>query len=493
MEASIVYPHQLFEPKHHPALAKGRPVYLVEEPLFISEFGTHRQKMLLHRLSLLAYQTELEKTGYTVHYVSLQNNDRTESILENILDSGVTTVHIVDTTDNYLERRIQTICAARGVTRTWYNSPLFILGKEEARNRFNKSGKFMKKFYESLRKDTAILMDGDKPHGGQWSFDSDNRSKLPKTITLPDDIVWLENKDVTSAQQWLETIASEQYGEAKVWIPYTRTAAQKFLNEFLSDRFEHFGTYEDALTTKHHRLFHSTLSPLLNIGLLSPTEVIEAAMTFAEKNGTPVNSVEGFVRQILGWREFIRASYDVDGTSMRNQNFFNHTRALPSSFWSGSTDVVPLDITIKTALTYGYNHHIERLMVLGNFMLLTQTNPHDVYRWFMGMYVDAYDWVMVPNIYGMSQFSDGGSFATKPYISGASYLQKMSDYPKGGAGAWEELWTALYWNFINTHSEFFSKNYRLSMMPKLLEKMTPEKRTRHLNIASNYLSTPERG
>jgi deoxyribodipyrimidine photolyase-related protein len=485
MEASIVYPHQLFDPKHHPALAKERPVYLIEEPLFISEFGTHRQKMLLHRLSLLAYQTELEEAGYTVTYIPLNNGGTTSSILEAIVATGITHLHIADTTDNYLERRISTACIAHGVSRVIYDSPLFILSKEETIARFNKSGKFMKKFYEGLRKDKAILMDGSKPRGGQWSFDSDNRSKLPKQIDLPTDIEWLENDVVTEAQKWLTTIESEQYGEAKVWIPYTRTTAKKFLKEFLIDRFEYFGTYEDAITTKHHRLFHSTLSPLINIGLLSPSEVIEAAITYADKNDTPLNSVEGFVRQILGWREFIRASYEVDGTNMRNQNFFNHTRVLPHTFWTGTTGVLPLDTSITTALTYGYNHHIERLMVLGNFMLLTQTNPHDVYRWFMGMYTDAYDWVMVPNIYGMSQFSDGGSFATKPYISGASYLQKMSDYPKGD---WAELWTALYWSFIHTHSEFFSTNYRLSMMPKLLEKMAPEKKEAHMNQALQFLN-----
>lgn len=484
MEATVIYPHQLFIPEHHPALQPGRRVYLVEEPLLISEYGTHRQKMLLHRLSQKAYQTELTNTGYEVHYVALNHGDTTASILSAIVEDGITTLHIVDTTDNYLERRIQNTCRELGSTRVTYDSPLFILSKEEAIERFQKSGKFMKKFYEGLRRDKNILMDGSKPLGGQWSFDSDNRAKLPKNIELPGDIEWIENEEVAEAQKWLTAIQSEQYGNAQVWVPYTRDSAKEFLRNFLANRFAHFGTYEDAITTKHHRLFHSTLSPLINIGLLSPMEVIEGAIAYTDNNDTPLNSLEGFVRQILGWREFIRASYEVDGASMRNQNFFNHTRPLPASFWTGTTQVLPVDVSIETALTYGYNHHIERLMVLGNFMLISTTNPHDVYRWFMGMYVDAYDWVMVPNIYGMSQFSDGGSFATKPYISGASYLQKMSDYPQGD---WEELWTALYWNFINTHQDFFSKNFRLSMMPKLLAKMSPEKKVAHLTIAKNFL------
>lgn len=485
MEATIIYPHQLFAVNNHPALKSGRPIFLIEEPLFISEFGTHRQKMLLHRLSMMAYRTELEEAGYKVTYITLRQGDATASILRTIIETGISELHIADTTDNYLERRIDAVCSQHKVRRVSYGSPLFILSKEEAITRFQKSGKFMKKFYEGLRKDNAILMSEGKPVGGQWSFDSDNRSKLPKNIQLPDDIQWIENEEVSAARVWLSNITSEQYGEAKVWIPYTRVSAQKFLKEFLTERFEHFGTYEDAITVRHNRLFHSTLSPLLNIGLLSPKEVIDAAITYAGKHDTPLNSLEGFVRQILGWREFIRASYEVDGVTMRNQNFFDHCRALPTAFWTGTTSVLPLDTSITTALTFGYNHHIERLMVLGNFMLLAQINPHDVYRWFMSMYVDAYDWVMVPNVYGMSQFSDGGSFATKPYISGASYLRKMSDYPKGD---WEELWTALYWNFINTHKDFFSKNYRLSMMPKLLEKMTPETRSAHLRIAQDFLT-----
>ncbi len=486
MEATVIYPHQLFTPKTHPALEPGRIVYLIEEPLFISEFGTHVQKMLLHRLSLRAYKTELEEAGFDVTYIELKNGATTDSILCDIAKTGVTTVHIVDTTDNYLERRITSAAATYNFTRVFYDSPLFLLTKNEAMERFQNSGKFMKKFYEKLRRDKNILLEENgKPTGGKWSFDSDNRGKLPKGKTLPADITWISNAEVVAAQAWLSRITSEQYGENNVWVPYTRTAAQAFLTEFLHDRFNDFGEFEDAITTSHNRLFHSTLSPLINIGLLAPQDVLDQALAYAVAHNTPLNSLEGFVRQILGWREFIRASYETDGSSMRQQNFFHHTRPLPKSFWSSTTNVLPLDTSITTALTYGYNHHIERLMVLGNFMLLTQTNPLDVYRWFMSMYVDAYDWVMVPNVYGMSQFADGGSFATKPYISGASYLKKMSNYPKSD---WEELWTALYWNFINTHVDFFSKNYRLSMMPKLLEKMPIATKQSHLHRAQKYLN-----
>jgi deoxyribodipyrimidine photolyase-related protein len=224
----------------------------------------------------------------------------------------------------------------------------------------------------------------------------------------------------------------------------------------------------------------------LNIGLLTPRYVIDTTLAYAATHNVPIASLEGFVRQIIGWREFIRASYEVDGRMMRGKNFFLHTRTLTPKWWQGTTGIVPLDTMIGRALAYGYTHHIERLMVAGNLMLLSGLHPDEVYRWFMGLYIDAYDWVMVPNVYGMSQFADGGSFATKPYISGAAYIKKMSNYPKGD---WEAIWTALYWNFIATHKNVFLQNHRLSMMPRLLEKMTKETRTGHENLATTWLES----
>ncbi|NBC30142.1 MAG: deoxyribodipyrimidine photolyase, partial [Spirochaetes bacterium] len=207
-------------------------------------------------------------------------------------------------------------------------------------------------------------------------------------------------------------------------------------------------------------------------------------LEYGTNHNVALNSLEGFVRQILGWREFIRAAYECDGRVMRNGNFWEHDRTLPEHFWRATTGIAPVDHVISTALAHGYTHHIERLMVMGNFMLLSRLHPTEVYRWFMGMYVDAYDWVMVPNVYGMSQFADGGSFATKPYISGANYLKKMSDFPRGD---WEATWTALYWSFIATHNDFFRSNHRLAMMPRLLDRMKEATRSAHLERAREFL------
>ena len=482
-QATLLYPHQLYA-KDFSGFADGRTVYLAEESLFLTEFPTHRQKALLHRLSLQAYKQELEVAGFTVIYLDVREYKTSESVFQKLAKDGVTEVHCPDTTDMWLEQRIALYCHRQKMQRVFYPSELFIL-KDDFRERYEKSGRFMARFYKALRQDFKILLEIDgTPRGGKWSFDDENRQKLPAKMELPTDIEFIKNEEVTAAQAWLSELPGEYYGETNVWVPYSREQAHVFLQEFLETRFSQFGPYEDALVVKHTRLFHSTLSPLINIGLLHPTEVINVAIAYAQKHKVALNSLEGFVRQILGWREFIRAAYETDGRKMRTTNFFKQTKTLPESFWNGTTSIPPIDIAIEKALAYGYNHHIERLMVLGNFMLLSKVHPNEVYRWFMAMYVDAYDWVMVPNVYGMSQFADGGLFATKPYISGSNYLKKMSDY---ASGAWEEIWTALYWNFIYEKQDFFLKNHRLAMMPRLLAKMEPTKRDDYLQTAKKYL------
>ncbi|MDA7922555.1 hypothetical protein N9B73_12450 [Verrucomicrobiales bacterium] len=223
---------------------------------------------------------------------------------------------------------------------------------------------------------------------------------------------------------------------------------------------------------------------MLNIGLLTPDQVVKKAIAFAEENKTPLNSLEGFVRQIIGWREFMQLMYSRHGVEMRTQNFFNHTRDIPRSFWTGETGIQPIDTTIRRVHGHAYAHHIERLMLMGNFMLLCQFDPVQVNDWFMELFIDAYDWVMVPNVFGMSQFADGGMFTTKPYISGSNYVCKMSDFKKGD---WCEIWDGLFWTFIAGNDKFFRGQYRLSMMVRNLDKMDDEKKSRLFGKADAFL------
>jgi deoxyribodipyrimidine photolyase-related protein len=223
---------------------------------------------------------------------------------------------------------------------------------------------------------------------------------------------------------------------------------------------------------------------MLNVGLISPQQIIDQAIAFSNKNNIPLNSLEGFIRQIMGWREFIRIVYEREGSKQRTTNYWKFTRKIPASFWNGTTGIAPIDITIKKVLATGYCHHIERLMVLGNFMLLCEFDPDEVHKWFMEMFIDAYDWVMVPNVYGMTQFADGGLMTTKPYISGSNYLMKMSDYEKG---EWQPVWDGLFWRFMHEHRTFFLSNPRIGMLVHTFDKMSSDKQNAHLSNANIFL------
>lgn len=312
----------------------------------------------------------------------------------------------------------------------------------------------MATFYQAQRKRMQILIDADgSPKGGQWSFDEDNRKKLPKTFTAPFAPQSPLNNHIKTAISHIETHFFNNLGNTKTFrYPVTRADAKAWLKTFIRERFQDFGIYEDAISTEHAFINHSVLTPMLNIGLLTPQEIIDAAL--AEEDRIPLNSLEGFIRQIIGWREFMHGVYRHRGTDIRKLNFFEHTRSIPKSFYNATTGIPPIDRIIHQLRDEAYCHHIERLMVLGNFMLLCRFDPNEVYKWFMEFFIDAYDWVMVPNVYGMSQFADGGTFTTKPYISGSNYILKMSDETKG---PWTEIWDALFWTFVGDHQELFLK------------------------------------
>ena len=266
--------------------------------------------------------------------------------------------------------------------------------------------------------------------------------------------------------------------------PFDFDSSRQWLKQFFEMRFDNFGHYEDAIVAEAMTLHHSVLTPMLNVGLLSPQEVIDKALEHTEEADIPLNSTEGFIRQIIGWREFIRGIYEVKGSEERTRNFWGFNRKIPKSFYDGTTGILPVDKTIKKVLKTGYCHHIERLMILGNFMLLCEFDPKEVYRWFMELFIDAYDWVMVPNVYGMSQFADGGLMATKPYISGSNYLKKMSNYKNGD---WQQVWDALFWRFMDVHRDFFLQNPRLGMLVRTFDKMDETKKQRLVSTATDYL------
>ncbi len=475
--AVIIFPHQLFE--ESVMLKDGAPIYLVEEYLFFRQFDFHKQKLVFHRASMKNYEMFLLKQKKKVVYVeSHMPISDIRNLIPHLHDNGITEIAYQDTTDYLLERRIKKLCDTYGMPFQKYPSALFLNTTSENNLFFDgKKRMFQTDYYIHQRKTKEILLDEDgKALGGQWSYDAENREKYPKGKQAPT----LNKLQLTVAYkeaiQYVEKHFAGNYGLAEPTITYptTHQESKQWLQEFLEQRFSEFGPYEDAIVAKEYVLHHSVLTPMLNVGLITPNEILEKTLTYAKKKQIPIATVEGFLRQIIGWREFIRAVYERKGVEERTKNYWEFSQKMPESFWSGTTGILPIDTTIKKLLETGYNHHIERLMILGNFMLLCEIDPDEVYAWFMSLYIDAYDWVMVPNIYGMSQFADGGLMATKPYISGSNYILKMSDYPKG---EWCKVWDALFWNFMNKQRMFFLSNPRLGMLIRTYDKMTDEKKS----------------
>jgi deoxyribodipyrimidine photolyase-related protein len=369
-------------------------------------------------------------------------------------------------------------------------TPLFLNSSAELAAYFSgKKRMFQTGFYKQQRLSRNLLLEKDKkPLGGKWTFDDENRLKYPKEKSAPKTHFLKPNNFYSEAITYTQKYFPDNYGELNNDFIYPTTYAESksWLNDFFKERFTDFGAYEDALVTNENILHHSVLTPMLNTGLLTATYIIDEALQHGSNNEIPLNSLEGFIRQIIGWREFIRAVYELKGSEERTRNYWGFRRKIPTSFWSGTTGIEPIDCTIKKVLETGYCHHIERLMVLGNFMLLCEFDPDEVYRWFMELFIDAYDWVMVPNVYGMSQFADGGLMATKPYISGSNYLMKMSDYKKGN---WQPVWDGLFWRFMHTHRSFFLQNPRLGMLVKTFDKMPEEKQRMQLITASRFLDS----
>lgn len=344
----------------------------------------------------------------------------------------------------------------------------------------------MSSFYIAQRKRLNLLIGKNGgPLGGKWSYDAMNRKRLPKDHSVPPVHSAHDDKALTAHSDYVNSLYQSNPGNTDEFVfPVEHDSAEKWLDDFLRKRLDLFGEYEDSISTQNAYLYHSLLSPLLNIGLLTPAQVTDKLLEFTGRRDVPLNSVEGFLRQIIGWREFIRLIYLKEGVKQRNSNFWNFSRKMPQSFYDGTTGIIPFDTVVRRVLQTSYCHHIERLMVLGNFMFLCGIHPDEVYKWFMEMFIDSYDWVMVPNIYGMSQFSDGGLMATKPYISSSNYILKMSDY---GKGEWCFIWDSLYWSFIFNHKEFFSANPRLSMMSVMLDKMDRHKLNEHISTAEKFL------
>ena len=457
----VIFGNQLFPVSKLVGLGATR-AYLAEDDGLCTHFRYHKKKLVLFLAAMRRYAGELQKAGIAVHYEALSAEAPSRSYEDKLaayLDAEpAEQIGCFEIEDKFMEQRMERFAAGRPIKLVIEPSPMFLTARHDFQDYLaQRSRPFMKTFYEWQRRRLRILMEDDgTPVGRRWSFDIENRKKLPKTLTPPPLPRITPSVEVREVSALVDARFPDHPGEtADFWLPTTRAEALTWLDSFLQERFANFGAYEDAMSRQHDTLFHSVLTPALNLGLLLPREVVSKALAAAKERSVPLAAVEGLIRQIIGWREFVRGIYREYSEEQDSTNHFDHRRRLTGAWYDGTTGIEPLDLVIKRVGRLGWCHHIERLMVLSNLMLLCEVAPREAHRWFMEMFVDSSDWVMGPNVYGMGQFSDGGIVATKPYLCASNYILKMSDYRRG---PWCDDVDALFWSFIDRHATFFRGN-----------------------------------
>jgi len=448
---------------------------------YFLKYNYNKKKIILHRASMQNFYNELIHESKNQNTKITYFNYKTE--LKDII-KDFDSLSIFDPINKGIKKKIKDLCSALDIDLSILESPNFLSSNKYNKEFFKDNDFFQHKYYQMQRKRLNILLDADgKPEGGKWSFDSKNRKKFPKDVEIPE-LPEFNNDYLEEAKSYTAENFADNLGNLENFCyPISRREAEELLDDFIENKLEKFGSYQDGFEKEIVFGFHSLISSSLNIGLLNPKQVVDKVLNYYNENEIPLASVEGFIRQITGWREYVRAIYQLESEKMIKSNFFKHQRDFPQKFYRAESEIEVLDDSIKKAVDYAYSHHIERLMVLGNFFLLCELDKDQVFKWFMEMYIDAYEWVMFANVYGMSQYSYP-EMMTKPYISSSNYILKMSHYKKG---EWSKIWDGLYWHFISKNKDKFSDTPRMSLMLSLLDRMDQEKIKHHIKRADKFL------
>lgn len=461
----------------------------------------HIQKACAFFAAMEAFAEELSHKGHDTLYIKLDDPDNLQSFSANC-DALIKKYHIesfdYQLPDEYrLDEELKAYCGQLKIETHVHDSEHFYTSRDELGTFFHgKKGLLMENFYREMRKKHHVLMDGKEPAGGQWNFDEDNRKKLPKNHHPYPPLLFSNNVQpqydrIRKAE--IETIGSIDDAGDFFW-PVNRKQSLKLLKYFTENCLQLFGTFQDAMHTDEWSVYHSRLSFSMNTKMISPQEVVNAAVKAWEqdKKAIAINQLEGFIRQILGWREYMRGIYWLKMPEFETLNYFGHQRKLPGWYWTGKTKMNCLQHSIGQSLKYAYAHHIQRLMITGNFALLAGIKPDDVDFWYLGIYIDAIQWVEITNTRGMSQFADGGITGSKPYTASANYIHKQSNYCDNchykrteRTGYDSCPFNSLYWDFHDRHRDKLSKNIRLSMVYRLWDKMPRADREAVL-LRANY-------
>ena len=480
----IILPNQLFPIKLITSkLEDITHIYLIEEPRYFTDFKFHKLKLMYHRASMKKYEKDLHKKKIGTTYIDFHNVSSTtyKQLNKN------TTIYF-NPIDHDLFNKFKTkLNKAQMVNNLNYLlTPNEI---EENKKIFYKNNKYSHdSFYKFQRQKLDILMKNDKPVGNKWSFDTENRKSLPKNIKIPEVPKIKKDLYYKEALTYIEKHFSKNYGSTEEWLfPIDTKLALKWLKNFIEKRLSQFGPYEDAVDIENPFLFHSVISPMMNIGILPDTIVIKITNDYYEKHKSkiPIASFEGFIRQVIGWRNYVYSIYLLE-PNMYNDNFLKNHKKVDEKYWLGTTNIKPIDSIIQNIVKYSYTHHIERLMYLGNWFLINGVDPKEVHRMFMEWTVDAYDWVMVPNVMGMSQYADGGKMMTRIYFSSSNYLDKMSTFRRLASEDWWKIWDAIYYSFIHKNQKLLENNYAIARQVAHWKKKSPSQKEELLKIANDF-------
>lgn len=481
----LIFPIHLFENINSILESGEKEVILIEDPIYFKDWerklNFNKKKLLFHRASMKFYFDYLitKLKGKKIKYLEWEKvNSKTK--WENQIKK-MKNIVCYDPCDHLLEGRLEKVLSLEKQELIYLETPLFLTSRDELEDFWNiQKDKKVKRpfnqtsFYAWQRERLGILINKNgKPEGGRLTFDVFNRNKIPKTVEIPK-LPRISKDYLEEAKVYVEKWWSRNYGNYDNFLfPIDFKYSKNWFINFLDDRFTDFGKYQDAMTERGSPiLFHSGISTMMNVGLLLPEDIIEMSLNYWKMKKVEIESLEGFIRQILGWREFCRFVYLFGYEEMISGNFFKADIGIDKRWYSGDFGIMPLDITIKKAFDFGYLHHIERLMIMTNFMCLYGLKPIDAYKWFMEFATDSYDWVMVYNVYSMGLYADGGMTTSKPYISSSNYLLKMSDFEKG---EWTNIWDAFYWTFVGKHQNEIKKIGRLAFQVNFYNKKGSEK------------------
>lgn len=458
----------------------------------------HKKKIAYVLSSMRHFAVECYKEGYPVYYHATDQHygDGISGILEEYEDLSLT---YMTPSEWDSRKRLREVKSNFKERITEIQNTFFFADVEQWEENIE-PGYRMEYFYRDMRRQTGYLMNEDQPEGGEWNYDENNRESLPKGYSVPEVTSFEPDAITQEVLHLVEDRHQHHFGKLDGFrYAVTRKQALKLLDEFIEQRLADFGPYEDAMATEEPTLFHSTLSLYLNNGLLLPWEICERAIQAYKDGKAPINSVEGLVRQILGWREFVRIYYEAMMPEVRETNFMDFEKSLPELFWSGDTDMHCMQQSLKPVIEQGYSHHIQRLMVLSNFSNLTETDPRELNKWFWFAYVDAYEWVVLPNVLGMSTFADGGVLASKPYVSSGNYINKMSNYCKSceysvtkKTGEKACPFNYLYWNFVDEQREAFEVSGRSSFLVNMYDKKSDEDKRAIRESTNQFLNQLDR-